>query len=73
MEQRGGRRQGLADPAQRAAGRFVLGSGVGYPFQAANGPKMLTLAAEIADVALPILVPPQYTANARQVLGPDKH
>jgi len=93
-------------------GRFVLGLGVGYPFQAtqvgrdygrplavirdyfeqmtaeqplaqvpelsyprilaANGPKMLALAAEIADGALPILVPPQYTANARQVLGPDK-
>ncbi len=44
-----------------------------YPrILAANGPKMLTLAAEIADGALPILVPPRYTANARQVLGPDK-
>jgi len=93
-------------------GRFVLGLGVGYPFQAtqvgrdygrplatirdyfeqmtaeqplapvpelsyprilaANGPKMLALAAEIADGAMPILVPPEYTANARQVLGPDK-
>jgi alkanesulfonate monooxygenase SsuD/methylene tetrahydromethanopterin reductase-like flavin-dependent oxidoreductase (luciferase family) len=90
-------------------GRFVLGLGVGYPFQAAqigrdygrplatirgyfeqmaadqplaqvpelsyprilaaNGPKMLALAAEIADGAMPILVPPQYTANARQVLA----
>jgi probable F420-dependent oxidoreductase len=93
-------------------GRFVLGLGVGYPFQAAqvgrdygrplatirdyfeqmtaglplgrtpqlsyprilaaNGPKMLALAGEIADGALPILVPPAYTASARQVLGPDK-
>jgi probable F420-dependent oxidoreductase len=93
-------------------GRFVLGLGVGYPFQAArigrdygrplatirdyfeqmtaeqplaqvpelsyprilaaNGPKMLALAAEIADGAMPILVPPEYTASARQVLGPDK-
>jgi probable F420-dependent oxidoreductase len=93
-------------------GRFVLGLGVGYPFQAtqtgrdygrplvtirdyfeqmtaeqplaqvpalsyprilaANGPKMLALAGEIADGAMPILVPPEYTANARQVLGPDK-
>jgi probable F420-dependent oxidoreductase len=93
-------------------GRFVLGLGVGYPFQAtqvgrdfgrplatireyfeqmtaeqpmaqvppltyprilaANGPKMLALAGEIADGALPTLVPPQYTANARQILGPDK-
>jgi probable F420-dependent oxidoreductase len=44
-----------------------------YPgILAANGPKMLALAAEIADGAMPILVPPQYTANARQVLGPDK-
>ena len=93
-------------------GRFVLGLGVGYPFQAAqigreygrplatvrdyfeqmtaeqplaqvqelsyprilaaSGPKMLALAAEIADGAMPILVPPEYTASARQVLGPDK-
>jgi probable F420-dependent oxidoreductase len=93
-------------------GRFVLGLGVGYPFQAAqvgreygrplaavrdyfeqmtaeqplaqvpalsyprilaaNGPKMLALAGEIADGALPVLVPPQYTAKARGVLGPDK-
>jgi probable F420-dependent oxidoreductase len=93
-------------------GRFVLGLGAGYPFQAsqvgrdygrplatvrdyfeqmtadqplaqvpelsyprilaANGPKMLALAGEIADGALPILVPPQYTATARQILGPDK-
>ncbi|MGD0242337.1 MAG: LLM class flavin-dependent oxidoreductase [Streptosporangiaceae bacterium] len=44
-----------------------------YPrILAANGPKMLALAGEIADGALPILVPPRYTADARQVLGPDK-
>jgi probable F420-dependent oxidoreductase len=93
-------------------GRFVLGLGVGYPFQAAqvgrdfgrplatirdyfeqmtaeqplaqvpelsyprilaaSGPKMLALAGEIADGAMSIFVPPRYTANARQVLGPDK-
>jgi probable F420-dependent oxidoreductase len=93
-------------------GRFVLGLGVGYPFQAAQigqdfgrplatirayfeqmtaeqplaqvpelsyprilaagGPKMLALAAEIADGAMSIFVPPRYTASARQVLGPDK-
>lgn len=93
-------------------GRFVLGLGVGYPFQAAqigrdyghplatirdyfgqmtaeqpmaqvpelsyprilaaNGPKMLALAGEIADGAMPVFVPPEYTANARRVLGPDK-
>ena len=44
-----------------------------YPrILAANGPKMLALAAEIADGAMPLLVPPEHTANARQVLGPDK-
>jgi probable F420-dependent oxidoreductase len=93
-------------------GRFVLGLGVGYPFQAAqvrrdygrplatirdyfeqmtaeqemaqvpelsyprilaaNGPKMLALAGEIADGAMPTLMPPEHTANAREVLGPDK-
>lgn len=93
-------------------GRFVLGLGVGYPYQAAQvgrdfgrplavirdyfeqmtaeqpmaqvpelgyprilaagGPKMLELAAEIADGAMSIFVPPRYTADARQVLGPDK-
>jgi probable F420-dependent oxidoreductase len=98
--------------AEAFPGRFVLGLGVGYPFQAdqvgrefgrplattrdylkqmtaalpfgrpaavayprilaANGPKMLALAGEIADGALPIMVPTAYTANARQVLGPDK-
>ncbi len=46
---------------------------VSYPLiLAANGPKMLALAAEIADGAHPTVVPPEYTANARQVLGPDK-
>jgi probable F420-dependent oxidoreductase len=39
---------------------------------AANGPKMLALAAEIADGALPAGLPPEFTAQARQVLGPDK-
>lgn len=38
----------------------------------ANGPKMLALAGEIADGAMPILVPPEYTAKARQILGTDK-
>ncbi|MER5799224.1 TIGR03620 family F420-dependent LLM class oxidoreductase [Streptomyces mirabilis] len=39
---------------------------------AANGPKMLALAGEIADGALPAVQPPEFTAQARQVLGPDK-
>lgn len=33
---------------------------------------MLDLAAEIADGAIPAGLPPEYTARARQVLGPDK-
>jgi probable F420-dependent oxidoreductase len=39
---------------------------------AANGPKMLALAGEIAHGALPAGFPPEFTAQARQVLGPDK-
>jgi probable F420-dependent oxidoreductase len=46
---------------------------VAYPrIIAANGPKMLALAGEIADGALPAMVPPEFTAQARQALGPDK-
>jgi probable F420-dependent oxidoreductase len=39
---------------------------------AANGPKMLALAGEIADGALPAGQPPEATARARKALGPDK-
>ncbi|OBG39427.1 LLM class flavin-dependent oxidoreductase [Mycobacterium sp. E3198] len=39
---------------------------------AANGPKMLALAGDIADGALPAMLPPQFTERARQSLGPDK-
>jgi probable F420-dependent oxidoreductase len=39
---------------------------------AANGPKMLALAGEVADGAFPTLVPPEFTAHARAVLGPHK-
>jgi probable F420-dependent oxidoreductase len=46
---------------------------VDYPrIIAANGPKMLALAGEIAHGAMPAMVPPEFTAQARQVLGPDK-
>ncbi|HEV7978607.1 TIGR03620 family F420-dependent LLM class oxidoreductase [Amycolatopsis sp.] len=46
---------------------------VAYPrIIAANGPKMLALAGEIADGALPAMLPPEVTAQARQALGPDK-
>lgn len=98
--------------AEAYPGRFVLGLGVGYRFQAdqvgrefgrplavirdylrdmtselpiggvpavnyprvlaANGPKMLSLAGEITDGAMPLLVTPAQTAKARQALGPDK-
>ena len=33
---------------------------------AANGPKMLTLAGQIADGAMPAMLPPEFTAQARQ-------
>lgn len=101
-----------ASLAEAYPGRFVLGLGVGYDFQAAmvgqpwgsplrnmreyvnqmdappfmrqvpdtpyarilaaRGPKMLALSGEIADGANCNSVPPEYTARARNVLGPDK-
>ena len=46
---------------------------VRYPrIVAANGPKMLALAGETADGALPAWQPPEFTAKARALLGPDK-
>jgi probable F420-dependent oxidoreductase len=39
---------------------------------AANGPKMLALSGEIADGAMPAGLPARFTAQAREVLGPDK-
>jgi probable F420-dependent oxidoreductase len=46
---------------------------VAYPrIIGANGPKMLALAAEITDGAMPAGQPPEFTAQARQALGPDK-
>ncbi len=46
---------------------------VAYPrIIGANGPKMLALAAEISDGAMPALAAPEATARARHVLGPDK-
>jgi probable F420-dependent oxidoreductase len=44
-----------------------------YPrIVAANGPKMLALAGEITDGAMPAMVQPDVTAQARHILGPDK-
>jgi probable F420-dependent oxidoreductase len=57
----------MADPTQLPA------PDVAYPrIIAALGPKMLALAGEIADGAIPAMVPPEFTAQARRVLGPDK-
>ncbi len=39
---------------------------------AANGPKMLALAGERADGALPAGLPREFTARARRALGPDR-
>jgi len=39
---------------------------------AALGPRMLELAAELADGAHPYMVTPDHTAQARQILGPDR-
>lgn len=39
---------------------------------AANGPKMLALAGDIADGALPAMLSPKFTGRARESLGPDK-
>jgi probable F420-dependent oxidoreductase len=39
---------------------------------AALGPRMLELAAECADGALPYLTVPEHTAEARAILGPDR-
>jgi probable F420-dependent oxidoreductase len=44
-----------------------------YPrIVAASGPKMLALANEIADGAMPAGLPPDFTAHARRSIGPDK-
>jgi probable F420-dependent oxidoreductase len=44
-----------------------------YPrIVAANGPKMIALAAELADGVLPAGLPPAFTAQVRRALGPDK-
>lgn len=44
-----------------------------YPLViAANGQKMMALARELADGAMPAGLPPGFTAQARQALGPEK-
>jgi len=58
---------------QMAPPRLPPAPDVAYPkIIGATGPKMLALSGEIADGAIPIMVPPEFTAQARQLLGPDK-
>jgi probable F420-dependent oxidoreductase len=58
---------------QMAAPTQLPAPDVAYPkIIGANGPNMLALAGEIADGAMPAMTPPAFTAQARQVLGPDK-
>ena len=58
---------------QLTAPTQLLAPDVAYPkIIGANGPKMLALAGENADGALPAMAPPELTAQARQLLGPDK-
>ncbi|MFI5936040.1 TIGR03620 family F420-dependent LLM class oxidoreductase [Actinoplanes sp. NPDC051494] len=56
--------------------RTFLGDLHGVPEErrllAALGPKALALAGSQAGGALPYLVPPAHTADARQILGPDR-
>lgn len=59
---------------EMAALPAVVESEVGRPTRilAALGPKMIALAAEKADGALPYLVTPEQTRHTRELLGPDK-
>jgi probable F420-dependent oxidoreductase len=58
---------------QMAAPTHLPAPDVAYPrIIGANGPRMLALSGEVADGALPAMVPPEFTAQARQLLGPDK-
>ncbi len=57
----------MSAPSELPAG------GAPYPLLvAANGPKMLDLADEVADGVLPAGAPPEFTNRAREVLGPNK-
>lgn len=58
--------EAMAAPAQTAAPEAAFARIV-----AANGPRMLGLAAEHADGALPAAATPEVTAAARRALGPD--
>jgi len=54
---------------------ITAGSATATPYPrliGANGPKMLKLAAELANGAIPALVDPSVTAQARRTIGQDK-
>ncbi|TAK69394.1 MAG: LLM class F420-dependent oxidoreductase [Actinomycetota bacterium] len=79
----GGRHQTYGPPLQAmsayldamdaVSSRSVEAAGPRAPrVLAALGPRMLELARDRADGALPYLVTPDHTAGARQILGPDK-
>jgi probable F420-dependent oxidoreductase len=56
-----------------AAPTMTPAPGAAYPLiVAANGPKLIALAAELADGVLPAGLPPAFTAEVREALGPDK-
>ena len=58
---------------QMAAPPELPAPDVAYPrIIGANGPKMLALAGEVSDGAMPAMQPPEFTAQARRVLGPDR-
>jgi probable F420-dependent oxidoreductase len=58
---------------EMAAPGFMPYPDVRYPrIIGANGPKMVALAGELADGALPATPTPDFTAKARQLLGPGK-
>jgi len=57
----------MASPTQPATPAAPFATILG-----ANGPRMLALAADIADGAMPAMTPPEFTQSARHALGPDK-
>ena len=64
----------MRDYLQRmAAPTMTPAADASYPrIVAANGPKMIALASQMADGVLPAGLPPAFTALARETLGPDK-
>ena len=64
----------MRDYLTRMDDAFFIGARPAQPPErvlAALGPKMLELAREQARGAHPYLVPPEHTAQAREILGPD--